>query len=244
MQDIELSEAQQCISSLLDEYRYNGQIIGREFPVILNNDVFEVVFVCPEQNSIAVIYNNDSVENAYSRISKVGLSVPEFKVLGLESQSDFVDLCESPPALILYSTYVQSCSPLRCAEHFAPVPLYKMPESVRKPLIKWQESHAACDQLQMNELIELEPFVIEQLSNEESELMFQGRELLKVIEQTLSIPAYLYLYRVGGESYEQEQKRACPSCGNEWLLSEPLFDMFDFKCDKCQLLSNISWQWQ
>jgi predicted nucleic acid-binding Zn ribbon protein len=52
--DIELDEAQQAISMLLDQYRYNGQIIGREFPLTLVDDKFEITFVCPEQDSFAV----------------------------------------------------------------------------------------------------------------------------------------------------------------------------------------------
>ncbi|MFA0698754.1 DUF2310 family Zn-ribbon-containing protein, partial [Vibrio sp. 10N.222.49.C9] len=55
------------------------------------------------------------------------------------------------------------------------------------------------------------------------------------------VPTYYYLYQVGGESLKQEQQRKCPKCGGEWLLDEPLHDMFHFKCDSCRLLSNISW---
>ncbi|MDC2888341.1 DUF2310 family Zn-ribbon-containing protein [Psychrosphaera sp. G1-22] len=116
--DIEISEAQTVISALLDEYRYNGQIIGREFPVILVDDHFDVIFVCPEQDSVAVKYNTDNVTDAFEAIAKCGLALPQFKVLGLESQSDFADLCKVPSALVLYSTFVQSCSPVRCMDHF------------------------------------------------------------------------------------------------------------------------------
>lgn len=251
--DVELSDAQSAISNLLDEYRYNGQIIGREFPVILVEDKFEVVFVCPEQDSLALKYNNSSVVQAFERVKQLGLAAPEFVLKGLECQSDFSDLCELPKALILYSTYVQSCSPLRCVEHFSPVPLYKMPESVRKPLIKWQESQAGCDQLQMNQITEIEPFAIEQLSQPDSELLQNGKALGDEITAQLNIPVYQYLYRVGGESLEAEQQRRCPSCGGDWLLAQkkeqdkvkqPLHDLFDFKCDACLLVSNVSWDWQ
>ncbi|HIP76018.1 MAG TPA: hypothetical protein EYH12_02510, partial [Psychromonas hadalis] len=55
---------------------------------------------------------------------------------------------------------------------------------------------------------------------------------------------YYYLYRVAGTSLESEQQRKCPSCGGEWRLEKPLFDIFDFKCDQCQLVSNISWDFK
>lgn len=242
--DIEISQAQAAISKLLDEYRYNGQIIGREFPIILVDGHFDVLFVCPEQDSVAVKYNTDLVTEAFENIAKCGLSLPEFKLMGLESQSDFADQCDNPSPLVLYSTFVQSCSPIRCLEHFSPVPLYKLPEAVRYQLIKWQESQAACDQLQMNELKAIEPNVVQQLGDPDSELMVKGKVLCDTVEQLTQVPVYRYLYRVGGESYETEKTRLCPSCNGEWRLDEPLHDLFDFKCDDCQLVSNISWDWQ
>lgn len=104
--DVELSVAQTAISKLLDEYRYNGQIIGREFPVILVDGYFEVLFVCPEQDSVAVKYNTQQVTAAFEAVTKCGLSLPEFKLLGLESQSDFVDTCISPSPLVLYLSLI------------------------------------------------------------------------------------------------------------------------------------------
>ncbi len=242
--DLELDMVQRAISKLLDEYRYNGQIIGREFPVIFTGEHFEVLFVCPEQDSISPEHNNQLVTEAFEDVVNVGLSLPNFELKGLESQSDFVDVCEQPSELVVYSTFVQSCSPVRCLEHFSPVPLYKFPVAVRKPLVKWQESHAACDQLQMNELSTLEKGTLAQLSELDSELNTKARELAKHIEQASGSKVYLYLYRVGGDSLLTESQRKCPGCGGDWKLEQPLFDLFDFKCENCQLVSNISWNWQ
>ena len=242
--DVEIDEVQPLISALLDEYRYNGQIIGREFPLLINEGRFEALMVCPEQDSLAVQFNNEKVTQSYQAIVDAGLALPEFALKGLECQSDFSDICDQPGAYVLYSTYVQSCSPIRCMDHFSPVPLYKLPESCRKPLIKWQESQAGCDQLQMNELIAMESAAVRQLSNHDSELMAKGRQAIDIITAKTHIPVYLYLYRVGGESRELELKRKCPGCNSEWLLEQPMFGLFDFKCDVCQLVSNLSWDWQ
>lgn len=242
--EIELDTAQRAISQLLDDYRYNGQIIGREFPVIFTGEQFEVLFVCPEQDSVSPHNNCERVTESFENVVKVGLSLPNFELKGLESQSDFVDVCDSPTQLVVYSTFVQSCSPIRCLEHFSPVPLYKFAEEVRKPFVKWQESQAACDQLQMNELKQIEGDAVRQLSDLDSELNQKARALADEIEQSSEAKVYLYLYRVGGQSLAQEQERKCPSCGGDWLLPEPMFGLFDFKCDVCQLVSNISWDWQ
>ena len=44
----------------------------------------------------------------------------------------------------------------------------------------------------------------------------------------------------GARSRARELARLCPMCGGSWRLEEP-WHIFDFKCDRCQLLSNIAW---
>ena len=242
--DVELNVAQTAICQLLEAYRYNGQIIGREFPIVLNGHCFEVILVCPEQDSLAAKNNNDQVNIELQRLNRSGLSLPSLELMGLECQSDFTDVCTDTVPLIIYSTFVQSCSPVRCFEHFSPVPLYKLPESVRKPLIKWQESQAACDQLQMNALDEMEAGSVAQLSELDSTLSKQGMRLAREIQDATAKPVYYYLYRVGGSSLEAESNRVCPGCGGGWRLEQPLHNLFDFKCDPCGLVSNLSWDWQ
>lgn len=262
-QDLPLEQAQIVITELLDELRYNGQIIGREFALTLNNDEFVCHLVCPETDSMDSKYYTVDIVEILQELQEIGIAGPFTEVKGLESQSDFTDQCSKPKGYILYSTFVQSCSPIRCSEHFMPIPLYKLPEIVRRPLIKWQESQAACDQLQMNEMTEIEAMMVEQLSNPSSQLLTQGRSILDDIQRVTGQPAYQYLYRVGGESLESEKNRRCPSCGDAWAIDEswqenkpssesnswsenktPLFGLFDFKCENCQVLSNISWDWQ
>lgn len=252
--EMSLEQAQTVISELLDELRYNGQILGREFALTLTNQAFICHLVCPEQDAMDPKYFTPTIAEIIAELKDLGIAGPYTEVTGLESQSDFTDVCQSPKGYILYSTFVQSCSPIRCSEHFMPIPLYKLPEVVRKPLIKWQESQAACDQLQMNEMSDVETLMLEQLSLPNSQLSIIGRELLDQIELVTARPCFQYLYRVGGDSFEQETTRRCPSCDSHWRVGaanehaeqelEPLFGLFDFKCDSCKLLSNISWDWQ
>lgn len=244
LEDIDINTAQQALSDLLDSYRYNGQIIGREFPIALSNGIFTVSLVCPDKDAFAEKYNSEVINLQLSQLTRLGLSLPAIELKGLESQSDFVDLCEQLKGYVLYTTYVQSCSPVRCTEHFSPVPLYKLPDEVRYRLVKWQESYGACDQIQMNELTDIESATVSQLSEHNSMLMTEAKDIGKIITEQTGVPVYRYLYRVGGESLESEQSRSCPSCGGDWRLSSPLHDLFDFKCESCLLVSNLSWDWQ
>ncbi|MGL5288022.1 MAG: DUF2310 family Zn-ribbon-containing protein, partial [Aeromonas sp.] len=78
----------------------------------------------------------------------------------------------------------------------------------------------------------------------DSRLYRRGSDLAKRLEALSAIPTYYYLYRVGGISGAQERARLCPSCGGEWALTEPLHQIFDFKCDQCRLVSNLSWDFK
>jgi predicted nucleic acid-binding Zn ribbon protein len=54
-------------------------------------------------------------------------------------------------------------------------------------------------------------------------------------------PFYYYLCKRNGVNLKRENERVCPKCGNKkWKLDEPLFNCFDFKCDRCRLLSNVA----
>ena len=90
----------------------------------------------------------------------------------------------------------------------------------------------------------MEHAALKELGDIHSDLFRRGYDLSKRIGYISKIPTYYYLYRVGGNSLEQEQSRRCPICGGEWALESPLFDIFDFKCDPCRLLSYISWDFK
>ena len=249
--ELSLENAQSAISELFEAYRYNGQILGREFGLSLNNEAFECRLVCPEETALENKNDDDDVKAQKAALATLGISGPYVEIIGLETQSDFSDMCEEPKGYILYSTFVQSCSPVRCSEHFMPIPLYKLPSELRYDLIKWQESQAACDQLQMNalgaeasRLASVEQQMVAQLSHINSDLNVLGKRLTNAIESSTGKPSYLYLYRVGGDSHEAELNRLCPSCNKEWKLKQPLFELFDFKCSDCRLVSNVSWDFQ
>ena len=101
----------------------------------------------------------------------------------------------------------------------------------------------ACDQLQMNGSI-AEHAVLHEISEVGSRLQRRGSDLARRLEGLCGIPTYYYLYRVGGLSAAGEKARPCPSCGGEWALAAPLHEIFDFKCDPCRLVSNLSWDFK
>lgn len=246
-QNTQYASVERAINNYFDMLRYNGQIIGREFPIAMHDGWFITRLVCPEENALDEIFNSPQVKHALNQLTEAGLLAPKIKTVAedlnsLECATDF-----SPSWQILYTTFLDTCSPLRCADTLAPIPLYRTPEAIsngdRKSVIKWQEEWINCDELQMNGSA-VSSFALKELGDIDSKLFYRGSNLCKRIEYITKVPTYYYLYRVAGTSLQSEQQRKCPSCGGEWKLDTPLFDIFDFKCDKCQLVSNISWDFK
>ncbi len=246
-QDTTLEDAEKAIIRLVNAYRFNGQIIGEEFPTVLKDGYFVTRVMCPEEDSLHPLHASPFVKDSLDKLNQVGLLSPKVKVIGQDIHANGSDACQAPSSYILYTTYVHTCSPLYCGDDFLPVPLYKIPALANgdyKTLIKWQEDWQACDQLQINGACRAEFAAIDELQKLDSDLTRRGLQLTKRIKHLTKVPVYYYLYRVGGTSKESEHNRRCPSCDGDWRLETPWFGLFDFKCDACEIVSNISWDYQ
>lgn len=233
------------INQVINQWRYNGQVIGREMGVthhqLETHSEFQVRVATPEQESLLPKWNNSLVNEALLQAEEAGVIFDYFELVGRdynaqETSSQLADF------QILYTTHLESCSPLYNANDFCPIPLYQLGDEAEltTAMIKWQEDWQACDQLQMNGET-LEQIALAQISEANSELSQKGRDLTKRIEELTQIPTYYYLYRLGSDLTE-EQNRKCPSCQGDWKLHSPLHEIFHFKCDKCRLISNFSWE--
>lgn len=234
------------INQIIEQWRFNGQILGREFGVthhkLGEQYEFQARLSLPEQDSILVEYNNDWVNQAFKNAENAGVVLEFFEIVGRDYNENDTASKDTPSFQLLYTTYVDSSSPLYDGDKLQSMPLYRLgdePELTEK-IIRWQESWQACDQLQMNGGV-LEQQALAEISEAESELSKQGRALCAEIEQVGKIPTFYYLYRLGCDE-ETEYNRQCPSCGGNWKLKEPLHEIFYFKCDKCRLISNLSWE--
>ena len=239
-----ISAVDKAINGLMEALRYNGQILGREFPIIMGEGVFDVRLVCPEQDSLHPSNHSDYVKYCIERLSEACLLSPKVRLLGRDINSEQAAEDQPPSWQVLYTTYVHTCSPLRSGESLLPIPLYRNPPSLNgdhKAVVKWQTEWQACDELQMAGGCKAEHAALNEITSISSDLFRRGWDLRGRIEFLTGIPTYYYLYRVGGKSLAEERERKCPKCGGQWLLDEPLHDVFYFKCDDCRIVSNISW---
>ncbi len=245
--DTTISAVEQAINPLIDSYYFNGQIIGREFPTLMKDGYFVTRVVCPQKEALKPHNNSEIVSFYLEKLADAGLLQPKLKIQGMDINSDSSDECERPTWQVLYTTFVHTCSPLRCGEHFSPIPLYTLPTIANgdfKTLLKWQQDWQACDQLQMNSATKAEFAALEEISEISSDLTRRGRDICQKIEHLSGVPTYYYLYRVAGVSLAAETQRLCPGCNNPWKLENELHNIFTFKCDDCRLTSNLSWDFQ
>ena len=242
--DTTITQAEKSINNLLEALRANGQVLGREFAIAFNEGEFRVRLLMPEKNSLQTCFHSPWVKLALDELTKAKILAPRTKFIGQDINSE---TSYTLPATwqILYTSYVHTCSPLRSGETLQPIPLYRIPATFNgdhKRMIRWQTEWQACDELQMAAATKAEFAALNEMTNPQSDLFRRGWDLRGRIEYLTNIPTYYYLYRVGGINLESELNRACPRCGNaEWKLPEPLLDLFNFKCEQCRIVSNISW---
>ncbi len=229
-----------ALDVLLSALRMNGQVCGREFPIGVAATGYVATMLIPERTALDAANHNSYVRKGLEKLQGAGLAE---LVCEIAEDLDGAGACECacPPSYILYTYCVSLEPPLRCGGCFRPVPLYRIPPTYDEEyydIIQWQSYYQACDTLQMN-CTPMERAAIRQLSRLDSGLTKEGLEICRRIHTATQTPTYYHLHRERGRGIRQEKKRLCPSCQGEWLLPAGLHH-FDFKCDRCHLLSNIA----
>jgi predicted nucleic acid-binding Zn ribbon protein len=243
--DTSYAAAETAIRLYLEALIFQGQILGREFPTALQQEKFVSRVVLPEKDALQAEYHSEAGHNALQALQQAGLSYPKVQIMGIDLMSNHTDPCQQPDSYILYCRFAQMNSVLYCAEHFAPVPLYRLGmQTGFEDLIRWQLQYQALDEIQMQQHSVLLKPAERALQSFRSTVNVQGRHFAKRLRAHTGKPVYYALYRGVSADCNLETSRCCPGCGGPWLQDEPWHDLFDFRCDSCQLVSNIAWQCQ
>jgi len=238
--ELDRDKASDAINGLLSALRMNGQVCGREVAVIDTPDYLMATELIPEIHSLDTNHHNQYVLRDLQILGELGLSGPSIEV-AREMDGHLACECAVPASYILYTNYLTLESSLWCGDCFHPVPLYRIPPTSGKEyndIIGWQSNYKACDTLQML-CTQVERTALRQMSWLDSGLTKDGLDICRRIKEVTQTPTYYYLYRHYGRSKRDEARRRCPSCQGEWLLAER-WHIFDFRCDRCELLSNIA----
>ncbi len=239
----DVSNVSHAVNALLAALRNNGQIGGREWPIVGCNSHYSAYVLLPAPGALDRNHNSRYVDEATEKLADAGLGEPEVVVIGEDIESLDLCACRHPVSYVLYTNYLSLESPLRCGDCFLPVPLYDIPPTdgeERHTIVFWQSEYVACETLWMNSHV-LERSAYRQLHRVDSSLSRLGMEVCEKIRTATDRQVYYYLMSHGARSLKREIQRRCPRCGGEWLLDAPWHNLFDFRCDRCALLSNISW---
>jgi predicted nucleic acid-binding Zn ribbon protein len=229
-------------SSLMSFYRGSGQTQGGvESQYIKVNKMVCLPFTL-EKNSLNKKFNNFYVNRQIKKLERICNSKLVHKTVGKSYDSYKTPCtCKKSGFYILITNYATIESPLTCGNCNKSIPLYRLPiyyDYGYKPILSWESNYIACDRLQMNCCVG-ERWALNQMEEMNSQLSKQGLEICKKIEELTSIPTYYYLYNY--KKYKGDQlSRPCPNCGKKWGLKERLHNVYDFKCDKCKIVSTIS----
>lgn len=245
--DTSFAEAERGIRYYLEKLIFQGQILGREFPTYQAQDSFFSRVVLPQADALEKKSHSTAGLDALERLQQVGLSYPKLAILGDDLMSNHTDPCPSHSALILFCSFSATNSVLYCAEHFAPVPLYKVGRNSGEDfesLVRWQLQYQALDEIQMQESRVLLKSAEQSLQGFYSGLNQQGYKQVRALSKELQKPVYYYLYSGSSPDCSLDAGKTCPCCGSDWKLTESWHGLFDFRCEPCQLVSNIAFDCQ
>ena len=231
-----------AITWLIGAFVRNGNLVGESILAPEANG-WSVYGMAPARDAFKRATRNVFVEQRIRGLVQAKLKQPHIRLLGKIPETAHDCRCPRPKSYILFTTFLHLDPPLRCMHCIGTVPLYRLPRpktGEHSELLSWESNYQACDSLQMNCTVG-ERFGAHQMSDPTSSLSQSGLAVCKEIERLTGRPVYYYLFRDSTRSRLAELRRKCPSCGGTWLLKKPLHGKFDFKCDKCHLLSNIAW---
>ncbi|WP_127021051.1 Zn-ribbon-containing protein [Rheinheimera mangrovi] len=245
--DTSFAAAEKGIRYYLEKLIFQGQILGREFPTYQAKDSFFSRVVLPQSDALDKKSHSQAGLTALELLQQAGLSYPRLSILGDDLMSNHTDPCPSHQALILFCSFSATNSVLYCAEHFAPVPLYKVGRTSGEDfesLVRWQLQYQALDEIQMQQARVLFKSAEQSVQGFYSALNQQGYKQARALSNELNKPVYYYLYSGSSDNCELDAEKKCPSCGSDWKLGQSWHGLFDFCCVPCQLLSNIAFDCQ
>jgi predicted nucleic acid-binding Zn ribbon protein len=236
-------DAAHAIVGLLVALKHNGQIVdrGAELAVNAGRSGYRAIVSLPEPDSLRSSFYNKHVRAAIRKLRKAGLQPPSQRQVGRELESASECTCRELSSLILETGFLCVDPPLRCGGCMGIVPFYRFRHTrheTYEDIRYWAQRYRCLDTLWTQSGVG-EQFAYRELSRHDSDLSKTGRGICRAIEQRTGARTYYYLYRWHGRSEAAERRRRCPSCGKNWLLEAPWHGRFDFRCDRCRLLSNV-----
>lgn len=230
-------DSAELLGYLLSSFVQNGQIADGSHTYFDDNGYLSTIVNIFHHDALQTRYFNKYLDDWFGYFADDDVVITP---LGEAVESDPITTPEQASAFVLTTQVYELESPVKGLDSHLPVPIHYLPKTYHDDtfynLLSWMRDYHACDGLQMRCTVG-ELWALEQMGNITSELTQQGREICQILSEKLQKPVYYHLYHY--YISEDPATANCPSCGGDWRLATPLHGRYDFKCDKCLLLSNI-----
>jgi predicted nucleic acid-binding Zn ribbon protein len=208
-----------------------------------NRDRISYFAPCAERTSLSPRFHFARARLSYKGLLRRSRKQPRIELAGKMFDEKPCCTCRPKTDLVLTSNFLSITSPLKCTQCASYVPIYRfrsLTEDNLQGIDSWQETYDRFDGLFIGSGVG-EHFSYNQLSSINSPLTGDGLKLCRALEQQLKVHVYYDLNIHYGRSLKAEKKRRCPRCNSNWLLKNRWVERFDFRCNKCRLVSNIAW---
>lgn len=122
-------------------------------------------------------------------------------------------------------------------------PLYMIKDCenpyLTEEIIFWKNDYAAAGGLWLSRYKRLEPLMVKQLANLNSDISVEGRKISEQIAKHFNKKVFYPLAESWSDKkmkYTRSNHTQCPSCFKDWQLKKEFHNIFNFKCNKCSLL--------
>ena len=234
---------------LVDEFNYfvstlykNGQIEVQAFDCFISDNRLLSFVTTLDKNALAKKYRNNYTNKQLSKVEKLCNSKFQNKIIGTSIENfKRACKCKNHNFFIFYTHLFDKSSPIICGTCFKAIPLYKLnlDEILLNQILNWKEDYKSCDTLQLQSRVG-EQWATKQLTAHNSLLSKQGLDLCSKIKVATGVSTYYYLFNYRRIKLEKDKERNCPSCNSFWYLEMQLNKFYDFKCNKCGLISSLT----
>jgi predicted nucleic acid-binding Zn ribbon protein len=235
--DIEIDDFDCAISDLFCKLSGNNQIIFEtENLSILPDRSYVMRVATPFLDSLDHKYDNAYVRKFYQKIFELSVSEPEYILIGEDATfNDDSDTESGADSYVLkIHLSLEDLFPVVSCKNRGYIPRYLFPEisdNLSDAIDRWHTNFTAFDKLFYSTNVG-EMMAHKMLSNVNSQLNINGRNVALMLETEVKKPVYYFLYKFYGKL-----PKKCPICGEEWRSKEQDV-IFDYKCDQCRLVAD------
>jgi predicted nucleic acid-binding Zn ribbon protein len=246
-----LTEVQtEAIHALCRMWWDGGQVLSAErprhqTPLICTRRSAETIVWLPERGALSARHAVSRAQAGLKWFTDQSISI-DTEILGRIDDEAPADRCRVPRAYILFSHAYTVAPPVRCADCFQPVPLYRLPpwdtdDSLfnrhYSDLLTWQRDFNAMDRLWFDSSF-AERYAFRQFSDPRSTLNRDGLSVRESLEDRLGRKVYYFLFaHCTLDGTNRKPGHPCPICNGKWVQKRDVFTRFHHKCDRCRVVT-------